>query len=845
MITMKCFPSRQAYLAWWVALACSGMSEIVQARDFFNPALLEIDNPSSQGVDLSAFENGEQAAGVYRVDVIVNGQMVDTRDITFRQVKEGSQEANLQPCLSVSVLQSYGIKTSLFPEIKNEDECVNLAAIPQASAEFLFTTQKLLLSIPQAAMTAQARGYVAPELWDEGISALLLNYSATGSNTQARNNSAKNDNSQYINLRPGANLGPWRLRNYSTWNRDNNGRSQWDSVYTYVQRDIIALKSQMTLGDSSTPSDVFDSIPFRGGQIASDEEMIPDSMKGYAPVVRGIARTNARIIIRQNGYVIYENYVAPGAFEITDMYPTGGSGDLYVTIKEADGSEQYLVIPFASLPVLQREGRLKYSLTGGQYRSYSSSVENTPLAQGTAIYGLPRGFTLYGGVQESSKYQSLAVGLGKNLGDIGAISVDVTQGWSRPKEGEKSNGESWRIRYSKNFADTGTNFAIAGYRYSTSGFYSMQEILDSYSDQSVNPDRRRNRAETTLSQTLGQYFGALTFTAIREDYWSINKTMESYGASYNNSWNGVSFNLGYSWNKNSTADGSNGGKLYDNDQQFSLSVSVPLERFLSTTWANYSLNSSKNGNTTHSVGMSGNALQGNALNWSVQQGYGTDGVGYTGNLNGDYRGTYGEVQAGYGYDKNSDRLSYGVSGGILAHADGITLAQPFGETLGLVKAPGAKGVGVSNQDGVKTDFRGYTVVSNLSPYRKNDITLDPEAMPDDVEMELTSKTVVPTRGAVVRAEYIASVGLRVLLTLNRANGKMVPFGAIATPVNTDVKEQGFIVGDVGQVYLTGLTERIDMLVKWGETPADLCRVKTDLPAPKPDESVIQMSANCL
>jgi len=234
---MKCFPSRQAYLAWWVALACSGMSEIVQARDFFNPALLEIDNPSSQGVDLSAFENGEQAAGVYRVDVIVNGQMVDTRDITFRQVKEGSQEANLQPCLSVSVLQSYGIKTSLFPEIKNEDECVNLAAIPQASAEFLFTTQKLLLSIPQAAMTAQARGYVAPELWDEGISALLLNYSATGSNTQARNNSAKNDNSQYINLRPGANLGPWRLRNYSTWNRDNNGRSQWDSVYTYVQRD--------------------------------------------------------------------------------------------------------------------------------------------------------------------------------------------------------------------------------------------------------------------------------------------------------------------------------------------------------------------------------------------------------------------------------------------------------------------------------------------------------------------------------------------------------------------------------------------------------------------------------
>lgn len=61
--------------------------------------------------------------------------------------------------------------------------------------------------------------------------------------------------------------------------------------------------------------------------------MMPDSLKGYAPVVRGIARTNAQVIIRQNGYVIYQSYVAPGAFEINDMFPTGGSGDLFVTIK--------------------------------------------------------------------------------------------------------------------------------------------------------------------------------------------------------------------------------------------------------------------------------------------------------------------------------------------------------------------------------------------------------------------------------------------------------------------------------------------------------------------------------
>ncbi len=45
-----------------------------------------------------------------------------------------------------------------------------------------------------------------------------------------------------------------------------------------------------------------------------------------------------------------------------------------------------------------------------------------------AMYGLPYGFTVYGGAIFSDDYYSLAGGLGKNFGYIGAISIDVTQG---------------------------------------------------------------------------------------------------------------------------------------------------------------------------------------------------------------------------------------------------------------------------------------------------------------------------------------------------------------------------------------------------------------------------------
>lgn len=843
MMARKKIIIRPTRLACFITFALFGYLSDAHSRDFFNPELVELDNPDRVKVDLSGFESGAQAPGTYHVDIYLGDQRVDTRDITFTRVKGSDDEAQLVPCLSMEQLQGWGVRTGLFPALRVENSaCANLKAIPEASTDFQFGMQRLLVSIPQAAISTQARGYVPPEQWDNGITAALLNYSLSGANSWAKGGSGSNSNSQYANLRPGINVGPWRVRNYTTWSRDATGHEKWDTVYTYAQRAIIPLRAQLTLGDSSAPSDVFDSMPFRGGQLASDDDMLADSLKGYAPVVRGIARTNAQVVIRQNGYQIYQSYVAPGAFEITDMYPTGGAGDLDVTVKEADGSEQYFTVPYASLPVLQREGRLKYALTGGQYRSYNSSVEKTPFGQLSGILGLPYGFTLYGGMQESSKYQSLATGIGKNMGDFGAISTDMTQAWATPQQLSKSNGQSWRVRYSKNVVATGTNFAIAGYRYSTNGYYGMQEVLDSYGDSRALQDRRRNRAELTLSQGLGNQRGSVMLSAAREDYWNAGKTMESYSVGYNNYWRSVSYSLTWTLSKNGSADVYGNRTRYDKDQLLALNISVPLEKLLPQTWASYGMNASKNSGTTHTLGLNGMALENNALSWNIQQGYGTDDVGYTGNMNGDYKGTYGEMTAGYGYDKHSSRVNYGLQGGLVAHADGVTLSQPLGETNVLIGVPGAAGIGIQNMTGAATDYRGYTLASNLMAYRKNDVSLMTETLPANVEVDHTVKTVVPTRGAIVRADYTASVGLRMLMTLTRPNGDVVPFGAITSV--SGGQNGGFIVGDNGQVYLTGLTPDIDLQVKWGSQQQQTCRVQYSVSAQQQRNDVIATHALC-
>ena len=165
-------------------------------------------------------------------------------------------------------------------------------------------------------MQNSARGYIPPEQWDEGIPAALLNYSFTG-------NRGSEDDSYYLNLQSGLNYGARRLRNNgagvirkTTVSGTVTGRTS-----ARAQRTVIPLKSELVLGDSNTGNDVFDSVGFRGGRLFSSDSMYPDSLQGYAPTVRGIARTPAKVVVRQNGYVIYQSYVQPGAFAITDLNP--------------------------------------------------------------------------------------------------------------------------------------------------------------------------------------------------------------------------------------------------------------------------------------------------------------------------------------------------------------------------------------------------------------------------------------------------------------------------------------------------------------------------------------------
>lgn len=818
-----------------------GLSTNTLARDFFDPAFIKSVNqgdPSSIP-DLSLYSTRDaQAPGVYRIDVILNNSLQETADIRFVDKKDpvtGAQK--LAPCLSIAKLTTYGLRSEAFPTLREDaNGCADTSVIPDLTTDFNFNTQQLLISIPQAALSTIAQGFVSPDEFDDGINALLTNYQfSSGKDYEA-------DNEYYnLNLQSGLNVGPWRLRNLSTWNKSADTKSDWDSVYLYVQRSIVPLKSTLVMGESTSLSSIFDSVPFTGIQLATDTDMIPESLRGFAPIVRGIARTNARIVIKQNGYQIYQAFVAPGAFEITDLYSTGGNGDLYVTVEESDGSRQNFVVPYASLPLMLREGQMEYEITSGKYRPYDGNIDEKPFTQATISYGVLSNTTFYTGLQAASNYQALAFGAGQNLGDIGAVSADVTTAWSSKKDEDKTSGQSWRIRYGKNILETGTNITVAGYRYSTSGYNTLSDVMNTYSNRYGGYTSRslRNRTNITVSQSLGAGLGSLSVSGIFEDYWDSKRHNNSLNIGYNGGFRRFNYYAGYSYSRYSW--GNNGsGRYVEDDHVVSFNISIPLSEWLPNAYATYNATNSSPGSTDQYVSLSGVALENHNLDWNVQQGY-SNREDASGGIYGNYRGSAGSVNADYSYAKNSQLINYGLSGGVLVHADGITLGQEMSETAVLVKAPGLKNVRLENDATIETDSRGYAIIPYVTPYHRTNVTLDSTTLGNNMELPNTTQKVVPTRAAVVRANFAGNIGRRAFLILKRASGENVPYGATVTST-TDKNAQASIVSDGGMVYMSGLKDNGEVYAQWGSKAGQQCKAAYSLATEI--EGIAQTTAVC-
>ncbi|WP_081070245.1 fimbria/pilus outer membrane usher protein [Burkholderia cepacia] len=806
--------------------ATTGATQVAEVQ--FNDLFLQ--RPDGVRMDVSRFDKGNLAVpGAYRADLFVNANWIGRSEITLRQVGDNSND--VQPCFDRELLQQVGVDISkLSPEAARllTDESPSCATIgmllPDAVATFDNGEQRLDVSIPQAALSRDARGYVDPRYWDEGVPAALLSYNG---NIYRADNQSSSSTQAYMGLTAGLNVGPWRFRHNGNLTYSSHGGSRYQSVQTSLQRSIARLKSQFVIGDAFTDGMMFDSVGFRGVQLASDERMYPESQRGYAPTIRGVANSNALVQVRQNGNVIYSTNVATGPFEINDLYPTGYGGDLDVIVTEADGSIHTFKVPYASAVNSLRPGVTRFSVTAGQYRN--PQLSNKPvLFQATVRHGFTNLITGYGGVTAARGYLAGVVGAALNT-ELGAFALDITQAnTDLPGMGTR-HGQSVRISYSKLISPTDTNVTVAAYRYSSSGYLGLQDAMQLRDPRTggvnglLSGGIRRGQFQVTLNQSLPQGWGAFYMSGSTVNYWNRGGNDTQFQAGYNNNFKRINYGVSAARQFDVTQN------RWDN--RFMLNLSIPMNLGSHVVYSSTSLQRDSSGSTVIQQSMSGSLGVDNALSYGVNVGRTSGGgANATTNVGGNvsYLSPYATVTGNASKGTGFTQYGAGISGGMVAYAGGVAFTPTMGETVAIVEAKDAAGARVTTGSGLRIDPFGHALVSSLTPFSTNEVEIDPKGLPMSVELKSSAQHVAPTAGAVVRLKFETEGGGRsVIMRVRMGNGEPVPFGA---EVSDAAGQAVGTVAQEGRVVLRGVKADIGTLhVRWGASAVDGCSLSYKLP----------------
>ncbi|MBC6532551.1 fimbrial outer membrane usher protein [Citrobacter amalonaticus] len=824
------------------------------AEYYFDPALLQ-GSDFGKSLDLDRFNQRDHAlpTGDYVLDVYLNNQLI-RRQASIALVKPKGDKTDVQPCLSPELIALSAIRTTqnVTPNI-----CLPIDALgPKINWEVDLSSLRLNMVVPQAGLLHSPRGFIPVSEWDAGETALFLRHNTNFYHTENTDSHLRYDY-LWSNINAGFNLGLWQVRHQGNlrYADDNQtGRHyKYNAVATSVQRPLPQLDSIIAFGDNYTNSSLFGNLSFNGVKLSTDQRMWPQGKRGYAPEVRGVATTTARVVVRQQGKVIYETTVAPGAFVINDLYNTRGQGDLTVDVVEANGQVSRFTVPYSAVPDSIRPGNWNYELAMGYVRQYYS-VENK-FIEGVLQRGMSNVLTANMGSRLADNYQAFLAG-GVLATSVGAFGLNTVFSSAHVENNVKQQG--WRVEasYSKTFT-TGTNLVLAAYRYSTSGYRDLQDVLGVrrqekngtlyYSD-TLN---QRNNFSATVSQPMGDW-GMLSFTGSTSDYYNNASRITQLQLGYSNSWRDISFNISAARQRSTYSSryfNSVNDRDFDNENQrkytentVSLGISIPFDFGSSRSQINFDMNRSRDSRTA-TVGMSGTTGEKSSTSWALYSGieYNNDsGDSSTWGGNVEHRTSVGAFRAYASRGDSYQQYGLGMSGTLVAHRGGITAGPYTSDTFALVEAPGARGAEIRNGQGATVDRFGYAILPSLTPYRYNTISLDSQNMADDVELQGGSKRLVPYAGAISRVTFKTTHGKATLINTTLPDSSQPPMGADVTDSNGEAVG---IMGQGGQIYARLAAQSGVLFVKWGKTAAQQCQVWYQLPTTR-DAPLYQLTLPC-
>ena len=766
--------------------------------------------------DLSAVAGPQKSPGL-QLDVLINGYKIDLV-AGFVLLPDGSMTS------ARSELRELGLK---MPGEGPDDQQINLASVPGLLFKYDPAQQTIDLQISDAGRQPKSINVIPKKelLIAESDMGLVLNYSGYGAASIGLDGSATKFSGASVNLDARAFskfgvvqqtgiLGTTSFSDLNAIRLDSNwSYSNQDRAETYTIGDVISGGLNWTRP-----------VRMGGGQVQRNFGIRPDLITTPMPSLAGSAAVPSTLDVYINNAKTFSQSIEPGPFSIDRLPVITSQGTARVVITDSTGRQTQSETELFSSASLLAPNLFDYSLDlGFARRSFgtdSFAYDGQLMAIASARYGVTDRFTVE--AHAEARADMLEGGLGGVFvaGQLGTFNAAAAASMFQGEIGLYGFA-SWEFEYKNliarastartfgNFVDLAavTELPINGI-YKNGVSKALDQLTVSYGIPTMDIGTglsliHQVRQDDTESLIVGAnitksfrsdmsvYANAYIDIENHADYGAFIGFSIPFGS--NNNGAGLSANdNASSWSKNVNASG--GASIVKDSLAVSAEVSKPLDTsFGSTGWR-----------------VSASDLAGDKRL----------------SAEGAYRDSHALVSGRLANNGGKISGSASIDGSIVATKSGVFLGNPIADSFAIVDA-GVEGIDVSyeNRFAGKTGKNGKLLISQLHSYQNNKISINPENLPLNSSVTETEKHIATRSKSGVLVDFgVKKDGNGVIVILKDANDKFVAPGTV---IKVEGKDEPFVMGYDGEVYLTNIPEHVNLTA---EDASNTCAAAFDFKA---------------
>ena len=605
---------------------------------------------------------------------------------------------------------------------------------------------------------------------------LLLNYDLHAQQLQG-----DRDIDGFLELRLfGLGSGTWSSSQNTRLASDRTGQhatsTRFDSRW---QLDLPDRMLSLSLGDQLSGALSWSrSARFAGLHIARDFSLQPYRVTTPLSSFAGEAVLPSTVDLYINGVRQASQRVAPGRFQLDAMPALNGIGQAQLRVTDINGHSSALEFPLYGAPELLQPGLSDWSLDIGvlrrDYGIRSFAYDHRPLASASLRHGLGERLTLEAHAEVAQDLQ---------LGGLGAVALLGHRGGmlNASFSGSQAAGLHGSQR-------------SLGYQWNAPGF-SVSASTQRRSQHFVDAPAYLRQA--TLPLRTDRFF--VGFGNVHSGQFSLNYISQHYpgnpdtrlaGGGWSRSLPGQAW-ISLQFNHDLGERGMDNVYLY---------ISAPLDRH---TQLSSALRYADDGNGMTLEANHSPAVDNDGWGWRAQTSTGT-GAQSSAHLEINHLDEQGRWSLGLDHVSDIGTLAYANSTGSLAwFGSGLHRLRRADDAFVLVSTSGVPGVPIrlQNQRVGSTDARGELLVAPLHAWQRNLLSIDPLALPADMQIDAIEQQVVPAARSGVRATFRLQPGKPLSVQILGLDKRWLPAGTQA-----EIESQGRIVtrtviGHDGQLYL--------------------------------------------